>query len=246
LTQYQGSIWHSAISDEPFPTPDSGFPELLFDEGYCTFKSFYQRTVRADTTTDSNIITYDDKELIAFEDTDDAINVLFMLHESILLKDAKGTTSEVTYLGSQLLDKVLLHKVRNTNGHEFLVDGNLLSSMDTPDIRTILVSIEHYVAELPKITREQLEQISNPWILDDDQQVLKWAYIASWIISLIQLWLLLPKRESWTRNSLGPSIDCQFARPAFLVHVIANHGIQRAWKVRSRRKLMMHQASVWA
>ncbi len=85
-----------------------------------------------------------------------------MLHESILLKDAKGTTSEVTYLGSQLLDKVLLHKVRNTNGHEFLVDGNLLSSMDTPDIRTILVSIEHYVAELPKITREQLEQISNP------------------------------------------------------------------------------------
>jgi hypothetical protein len=45
-----------------------------------------------DTTTDSNIIPYDDKELIAFEDTDNAINMLFMLHESILLKDAKGTT----------------------------------------------------------------------------------------------------------------------------------------------------------
>jgi hypothetical protein len=78
------------------------------------------------------------------------------------LKDAKGTTSEVTYLGSQLLDKVLLHKVRNKNGHKFLVDGNLLSSMDTPDISTIPASIKQYVAELPKLTCKQLEQISNP------------------------------------------------------------------------------------
>jgi hypothetical protein len=66
-----------------------------------------------DTTANSNVIPYDDKELIAVEDTDDAINMLFMLHESILLKDAKGTTSKVTHLASQLLDKVLLHKVRN-------------------------------------------------------------------------------------------------------------------------------------
>jgi hypothetical protein len=82
-----------------FPTPISGLPKLLFDKGYRTFKSFHQRTVMSDTTTNSNIILYDDKELIAFEDTDNAINMLFMLHESILLKDAKGTTSEVTYLG---------------------------------------------------------------------------------------------------------------------------------------------------
>jgi hypothetical protein len=78
-----------------------------------------------DTTTSSNNIPYDDKELIAFENTDDVINMLFMLHESILLKDAKGTTHKVTNLGSHILDKVLLHKVRNENGHEFLVDGNL-------------------------------------------------------------------------------------------------------------------------
>jgi hypothetical protein len=114
------------------------------------------------TTTNSNIIPYDDKVLIAIEDTDNAINMLFMIHESILYKNAKETTSEVTYFGSQLLDKVLLHKVRNKNGHEFLVDGNLLSSMDTPDISTIPVSIEHYAAELPKSTLEQLEKISNP------------------------------------------------------------------------------------
>ncbi len=113
------------------------------------------------TTTNSKINTYDDKKLIAFEYTGDAIYMLFMLHESILLKDAKGTTSEVTYLGSQLLDKVLLDKVRNKNGHKFLVDGILLSSMDTPDISTIPVLIEQYTAEIPKSTREQLEQISN-------------------------------------------------------------------------------------
>jgi hypothetical protein len=98
--------------------------------------------------------------------------MLFMLHESILLKDARGTMSEVTYLGSQLSDKVLRHKVRNTNGHKFLVDGTLLSTMDTPDISTIPESIEQYVAELPKLTCKQLEQISNPGILDDDQQKL--------------------------------------------------------------------------
>ncbi len=139
-----------------FPTPVSGLPvpELLFDEGYCTFKPFNKRTVMTDTTTNSNIIPYDDKELIAFVDTDNAINMLFMIHESILLKVTKGTTSEVTYLGSQLLDKVLLHKVRNKNGHKFLFDGNLLISMDTPDISTIPVSsIEHHAAELPKLIR---------------------------------------------------------------------------------------------
>jgi hypothetical protein len=90
-----------------FPTPVSGLPELLFDEGYCAFKSFYQCTATTNTTTDSNVIHYDDKEPIAFEDADNVINMLFMLHKSILLKDAKGTTSEVTYLGSQLLGKIL-------------------------------------------------------------------------------------------------------------------------------------------
>ncbi len=95
-----------------------------------------------------------------------------MLHKSILLKDAKETMSEITYLGSQLLDEVLQHKVRNKNEHEFLVDGTLLSSIDTPDISTIPVSIEQYAAELPKSTRKQLEQISNPQILVDGEQEL--------------------------------------------------------------------------
>jgi len=59
------------------------------------------------TTTNLNVIHYDDKVLNAFEDANNVINIIFMLHTSILLKDAKGTTSEVIYLGSQLSDKVL-------------------------------------------------------------------------------------------------------------------------------------------
>jgi hypothetical protein len=154
--------WPMGQFQKTFSTPVSSLPELLFDEGYHTFKSFYQHTDMTDTTTNAKVIPYDDKELIAFEDTDNAINMLFMLHKSILLKDAKGTPSEVTYLGSQLFDEVLPHKVRNKNGYEFLADGNLLSSMDTPDISNISVSIEQYAAELPKLTHEHLEQISNP------------------------------------------------------------------------------------
>jgi hypothetical protein len=58
-----------------FPTPVSGLPELLFDEGCLAFKSFYQRTVMMKTTTNLNIIPYDEKELIAFKDADNAFNM---------------------------------------------------------------------------------------------------------------------------------------------------------------------------
>ena len=42
--------------------------------------------------------------------------------------------------------------------------------MDTPDISTIPVSVEQYVNELPKLTREQLKNVSHPQVLDDDQR----------------------------------------------------------------------------
>ena len=78
--------------------------------------------------------------------------MLFMLNENIILKDGKGITREVTYLGPQFSDEILQHKVRNKNGHEFLVDGTLLSSMDTPDISTIPISVIQYANELQKLT----------------------------------------------------------------------------------------------
>jgi hypothetical protein len=93
-----------------------------------------------------------------------------MLHENIILKDGKGITREVTYLGPQYSNEILQHKVWKRNGHKFLVDGTLLSSMDIPDISTIPVFVEQYANELQKLTQEQLQHISHPHILDDDRQ----------------------------------------------------------------------------
>jgi hypothetical protein len=59
--------WSFGQFQKTFPTPVSGLPELLLNKGYCRFKSFYQHTIMTDTTTDSNIIPYDDKELIALK-----------------------------------------------------------------------------------------------------------------------------------------------------------------------------------
>jgi hypothetical protein len=42
--------------------------------------------------------------------------------------------------------------------------------MDAPDISTIPVSIEQYATEMPKLTREQIQSISHPQILDDQQE----------------------------------------------------------------------------
>jgi hypothetical protein len=127
----------------------------------------------SETSKPSNIIPFESQEQSAdsLHDTDDdTINMLFMLHENIILKDGKGITQEVTYLGPQYSDEILQHKVWNRNGHKFLVDGTLLSSMDVPDISNIPVSIVQYANELQKLTQEQLQHISHPHILDNDQQ----------------------------------------------------------------------------
>jgi len=166
----------------------SGLPELLFDEGFQTYKSFcmqchssYANAITnsaSDANTKSlNVIPFKSQELVedSIDDSDDGVinklfnNMLFMLHENIIFKDGKGITREVSYLGPQYSDEILQHKVRNVNGHEFLVDGSLLSSINTPDIGTIPVSVEQYANELPKLTREQMRQVSHPQILDDDQ-----------------------------------------------------------------------------
>jgi hypothetical protein len=135
-------------------------------------------SMSATSTKPSHVIPFENQELVddSLDDSDDnAINkifnnMLFMLHENIILKDGKGITREVTYLGPQFSDEILQHKVRNKNGHEFLVDGTLLSSIETPDISTIPVSVEQYANELQKLTQEQLKNVSHPQVLDDDQQ----------------------------------------------------------------------------
>jgi hypothetical protein len=64
----------------------------------------------------------------------------------------------------------LKHKIWTQNNTEFFVDAILLSPLNAPDISTIPATVEQYVAEFPKLTHQQLEQISNPQTLDDDQQ----------------------------------------------------------------------------
>jgi len=130
----------------------------------------------ATSTKPAHVIPFESQELVddSLNDSDNAINkifdnMLFMLHENIILKDGKRIKREVTYLGPQFSDEILQHKVRNKNGHEFLVDGTLLSSMEAPDISTIPISDEQYVNELQKLTREQLQNLSHPQVLDDDQ-----------------------------------------------------------------------------
>jgi hypothetical protein len=117
------------------------------------------------------MIPFDDEVQVSNDACDNDINTLFMLHESVIFKDGKGITHQVMYLGPQIIEKVLIHKIHTENETELFVDAILLSSLNTLHIGTIPVTSEQYVAELPKLTRQQIEQISNPEILDDDQCV---------------------------------------------------------------------------
>ena len=50
----------------------------------------------------SHVIPFESQELVddSLNDSDgNAINMLFILHENIILKDGKGITREVSYLG---------------------------------------------------------------------------------------------------------------------------------------------------
>ncbi len=120
----------------------------------------------------SNIIPFDFDEVQPIQalDNEEEINMLFMLNENILFKNGKGITRKVTYLGPESSNGILKHKIRTCNGTKFLVDGILLSHLDAPDISTVPISVERYAADIPKLTRQQLEQISNPQTLDDDQR----------------------------------------------------------------------------
>ncbi len=102
--------------------------------------------------------------------SDNDTNTLFMLNETIIFKDSKGLTHQVTYLGPHILDKVLKHKIRTPNDTEFFVDAIFLSPLNAPDIGAIPVTVEQYMAELPQLTRQQIEHILNPQTLDDNQR----------------------------------------------------------------------------
>jgi hypothetical protein len=121
-------------------------------------------------TADINMIPFDEDEVhVANDPSDDDINTLIMLNESVIFKDRKGITRQVNYLGPHIVDKTLKHKICSEDDTYLFVDAILLSSINTPDIGTIPVTVEQYVIKLSKLTHQQIAQISNPEILDDDQ-----------------------------------------------------------------------------
>ena len=121
------------------------------------------------TKNTSNIIAFDDDEIqVSTPDDEEDFNMLFMTNETVIFKDGKGINREVLYLGPISSNGVLKHKIWTHNDAKFLVDGILLSSLDTPDIATILFTPEQYAVDLSKLTEAELRQISTPQSLDDD------------------------------------------------------------------------------
>jgi hypothetical protein len=165
--------WSFGNFKKTFPTPLSGLPELLFDEGFQAYKSFCMQIslyATKDANSTSTFIPFEDNELLQqLPEDKDVINMLFMCNEMVIFKDGKGINREVTYLGPILSDGILKHKIRTQNDTEFLVDGILLSSIDVPDIATILLTPEQYQIDLPKLTDLELMQILTPQTLDSDQ-----------------------------------------------------------------------------
>ena len=111
--------WSFGNFKRTFPTPISGLPELLFDEGFQAYKSFCMEVssyaIQQNTqhvSHKSTFIPFDEDELLCQspEDEED-INMLFMTNETVIFKDGKGINREVTYLGPHLSDGILKHKI---------------------------------------------------------------------------------------------------------------------------------------
>ena len=111
--------WSCRDFRKTFPTPISGLPELRFDERFHEYNSFCMQVSSFATTDEvqggsSNIIPFDNVKVqpIQASEDEEEINMLFMLDETILFKDEKGITREVTYLGPNLSEGVLKHRIR--------------------------------------------------------------------------------------------------------------------------------------
>jgi hypothetical protein len=97
--------WAFGNFQKTFLKPISGFPELLFDEGFWAYTSFCRQVLSYATNDDaphySNIIPFDDDEIQPGidEGDDEENNMLFIINKTVIFKDGKRITQEVTYLG---------------------------------------------------------------------------------------------------------------------------------------------------
>ena len=99
-------------------------------------------------------------------------DTLFMTNESVIFKDGQGRSEDALYIGPIVQDDTVQHKIKRADGKEYLVDSVHLSPIDEPDISNVPITTEEFALELPNLTREQLDQIAHPEILDDDQREL--------------------------------------------------------------------------
>ena len=97
-------------------------------------------------------------------------NILFVDNESIKFNDGNGTNDSTIYMGPVSHGDTLMHKIRRYDNEEYLVDREHISSITVPDISNVPISIEGYASKLHNLTTFELEDISKPKILDDDQQ----------------------------------------------------------------------------
>jgi hypothetical protein len=76
--------WSFGNLQKTFPTPVSGPPELLFDEGFCEFNSFCMHVPSFATTNEaqgiSNIIPFNDEKMqhVTTSDNDEEINIVMI------------------------------------------------------------------------------------------------------------------------------------------------------------------------
>jgi len=87
--------WCFGKYTKTFPTPVSGLPELLFDEGFQAFKSFCLEVgspIPPHASFGSSIVPYNDDEI-------ECDNMLFMADESVTFNNGKGEHNVVSYIG---------------------------------------------------------------------------------------------------------------------------------------------------
>ena len=102
--------WCFGKYQKTFPTPVSGLPELLFDEGFEAFQSYCTELgspIPSYASFGSTVVPYDQDEI-------DCDSNLFMADESIKFNDGQGKQEIVTYLGPKEHAKVMKHCIKDS------------------------------------------------------------------------------------------------------------------------------------
>ena len=134
---------------EKFPTPISGIPELIFDEGFNKYKSFIAQVGPPTAKIVPSTVGYKDYKI----NTD---NMLFMDNKSINFNDGNGKNDSAVYMVPVSYGDTLKHKILRSDNEENLVDREHISYITVPDISNVPISIEEYASKLHNLTPLQL------------------------------------------------------------------------------------------